>query len=561
MKKIVQIATSIVFLLLPLLLPAVASALEIAGVQAENATDTSAISTWVTDEPSTSNAEAPCPSVSDTWQITYSEETQSGETYNILKYLIPGAGWGAFSIAKNAFGIGGGSGFMGFAHPIQVIPSLAGAKFLVYPIEVGTSWVSSSDWSDVCPDKMATKTYRWIESVTDTITVPAGTFNNCARVGGYSTVEPAPSGNCLVTEITWETDIDVWYAEGVGPVKAIITDNLGRTYTGELTSYSVSSPTPGDYWPMSMDDTWTFSWLDFDWPLSTCLAAETPAGSNITVSLFNGAVTVTFSQVTVAGYTEINNAMGSPENWGPVPSGFRAVGEAGQITTTAAYSGPVTVDSIYLESMFSNENAITVFGWNGTEWVEANNYVVDTVNNRIHQQLPLLGPGPGFLAEATGETSAGSQVEVPLPNAVVTFDTVLSGGNTTVTTTSENPVGPTPSGFNVAGLFVDITTTANYTGNVTVGISYDPSTPNPQNLRLFHYEGGNWVDVTTWVDTSNHIIYGEVSSLSWFFIGGHWVYVPSAGVPVFPNVYIGIAAALGAGVLAYFVRRRLVRQG
>jgi len=33
------------------------------------------------------------------------------------------------------------------------------------------------------------------------------------------------------------------------------------------------------------------------------------------------------------------------------------------------------------------------------------------------------------------------------------------------------------------------------------------------------------------------------------------------GVPVFPDIYIGIAAVLGAGVLAYFVRRRLVQQG
>ena len=31
----------------------------------------------------------------------------------------------------------------------------------------------------------------------------------------------------------------------------------------------------------------------------------------------------------------------------------------------------------------------------------------------------------------------------------------------------------------------------------------------------------------------------------------------TGGAPVFPNIYIGIGAALGAGVLAYFVRRRL----
>jgi len=32
------------------------------------------------------------------------------------------------------------------------------------------------------------------------------------------------------------------------------------------------------------------------------------------------------------------------------------------------------------------------------------------------------------------------------------------------------------------------------------------------------------------------------------------------GVPAFPNVYVVIAAALGAGILAYFVRRRLLDQ-
>jgi hypothetical protein len=188
-------------------------------------------------------------------------------------------------------------------------------------------------------------------------------------------------------------------------------------------------------------------------------------------------------------------------------------------------------------------------------------FTADTEWYILTPSAPTPTPTPTPAPTVVVETPSGGNITVSTPNTVVTFDTVLSGGNTTVTTTSENPVGPTPSGFNVAGLFVDITTTANYTGNVTVGISYDPSTPNAQNLRLFHYEGGDWVDVTTWVDTSNHIIYGEVSSLSWFFIGGQWVWVETAPVPVFPSVYIGIAAALGAGALAYYVRRRLIQQG
>jgi hypothetical protein len=68
--------------------------------------------------------------------------------------------------------------------------------------------------------------------------------------------------------------------------------------------------------------------------------------------------------------------------------------------------------------------------------------------------------------------------------------------------------------------------------------------------------------MSTWslTDTTNHIVYGEVTSFSWFFIGGEWVWVDdggSRGVPVFPSIYVGIVAALGAGILAYLVRRRL----
>ena len=41
------------------------------------------------------------------------------------------------------------------------------------------------------------------------------------------------------------------------------------------------------------------------------------------------------------------------------------------------------------------------------------------------------------------------------------------------------------------------------------------------------------------------------------YIGGRWVYIHTA--PVFPNVYVGIGAAFGAVILAYFIRRRLLQ--
>ena len=130
-----------------------------------------------------------------------------------------------------------------------------------------------------------------------------------------------------------------------------------------------------------------------------------------------------------------------------------------------------------------------------------------------------------------------------------------------MTTSGTNPVGPTPPSITATGSFTDIATTATHIGPTTIGAPYDPSaTRNLQNLRLFHWSGSQWEDVTTSVDTVNNIVYGEVNSLSWFFIGGQWVWIEGEGVPAFPNIYIGIAAAFGAGFLAFFLRRRLLHQ-
>jgi hypothetical protein len=170
--------------------------------------------------------------------------------------------------------------------------------------------------------------------------------------------------------------------------------------------------------------------------------------------------------------------------------------------------------------------------------------------------------GVGHLFQVTGlgpNTPAGSTVTVTLGGVTATFDNVTAPGDTTCTSQQGNPGGGIPEGFMLRGQFVDIVTTATYSGPITIGISYDPSTPNPQNLKLFHWYGAHWDDVTTSVDTTNHIVYGQVDSLSWFFIGGEWVWIDDGGgprhAPAFPSIYIG--AALGAGILAYLFRRRL----
>jgi hypothetical protein len=66
---------------------------------------------------------------------------------------------------------------------------------------------------------------------------------------------------------------------------------------------------------------------------------------------------------------------------------------------------------------------------------------------------------------------------------------------------------------------VEIDTVATYVGPVAVGIPYDESSVgNEARLKLFHYDGSSWQDVTRGVDKVNNVVYGEVTSLSPFVV-------------------------------------------
>jgi len=140
-------------------------------------------------------------------------------------------------------------------------------------------------------------------------------------------------------------------------------------------------------------------------------------------------------------------------------------------------------------------------------------------------------------------TPTGSNVTVSLPGGTtVTFGAVTASGNTSVNWSADNLAGPTPPNFYVRGQFMDILTTATYTGPVRVCMHYDESgVSNENNLRLFHWNGTLWEDVTTPpVDTVNNIICGQVNALSPFFVGelmapGPTV-VPSTGLWSVPTV-------------------------
>jgi hypothetical protein len=132
-------------------------------------------------------------------------------------------------------------------------------------------------------------------------------------------------------------------------------------------------------------------------------------------------------------------------------------------------------------------------------------------------------PDPADAPTPTGEDVCvepqdPSTGETPV---TITFATVEESGFTSLDApATPSHEAPANFKFGTPPTYYDISTTATYTGQITICVSYDPSTfsGSPKRLRLFHYEDDQWVDCTTSVDTINHVICGTVSSLSPFAV-------------------------------------------
>jgi hypothetical protein len=167
----------------------------------------------------------------------------------------------------------------------------------------------------------------------------------------------------------------------------------------------------------------------------------------------------------------------------------------------------------------STVTAIPDTGYHFVNWSDGS-----TTNPRTDTNVTHNISATANFAVDTINTSPGSNVAVQPANNItgatpvtLTFPTVTQAGITTLSSTTSGQTPP--GGFKMAGsnVYYQISTTAVFSGKITISISYDPTGINsPNQLKLFHFENGNWVDVTTSLDTTNHIIYGSVSSLSPF---------------------------------------------
>ena len=127
--------------------------------------------------------------------------------------------------------------------------------------------------------------------------------------------------------------------------------------------------------------------------------------------------------------------------------------------------------------------------------------------------------------------------------ATVTFSTVTQAGATGVTTSSTGNPPPANLAIGTPPVYYDIATSATYSGPITICINYSGIAFGgaPQ---LFHYENGAWVDRTSSVDTTHHIVCATVTSLSPFAIFSQ----PAQA----PTITSGASATFLAGVPGSF---------
>jgi S-layer protein (TIGR01567 family) len=117
--------------------------------------------------------------------------------------------------------------------------------------------------------------------------------------------------------------------------------------------------------------------------------------------------------------------------------------------------------------------------------------------------------------------SGSNKIIAPVSNLNVTFSQVNGDGNTSVTVSSTNTWGL--HSFSKIGNYYNIDLSgATTTGNITVELGYDPTgVYNETGIRLYHWNSGTsvWDDVTTYLDTTNNKVRGNVTSLSPFVPG------------------------------------------
>ena len=150
------------------------------------------------------------------------------------------------------------------------------------------------------------------------------------------------------------------------------------------------------------------------------------------------------------------------------------------------------------------------------------------------------------VAVATADTPIGATIVAPTTGSggtpvTIQFETVTGGGTTTLEVIDPAAVPADqalPSGFTLGDppVYFEITTTATFSGPVTVCFSYAGVTFPGGAPRLLHFDDAldTWVDITTTVDAATSTVCGLTSTFSPFAIASSQTTHSGFAAPVSP---------------------------
>jgi hypothetical protein len=189
---------------------------------------------------------------------------------------------------------------------------------------------------------------------------------------------------------------------------------------------------------------------------------------------------------------------------------------------------PIATDGIEVaEGVRTNAGEVYVAGWTtGVFPAQTNLGGFDAFVLKLTFEQPNTIAGGNVTVQPTDTTTMTSP-------ASVTFSEVTQAGWTDLTIGDVGPVPPAGFSLGQPPAYYNLTTLALFSGPIQVCINYAGTFGDSSGLRLFHFEGGEWIDRTTSLDMVSRTICGIVSSLSPFAI----LRAPVARVqePIDPN--------------------------
>jgi hypothetical protein len=304
----------------------------------------------------------------------------------------------------------------------------------------------------------------------------------CTVAGSTATVTGA--GPCSITasqagDATWAAAPDVTQPFTVGPAQLTVTAPDATMVFGTL----VPTPTP--------------------------TPSPTPTPTPIPTPTLGPGATPTFGP----GATPIGS--GAAPTFGPSPSP-----PPSPTVFNPIYTGFVNGDT---PSSLTSQPTCTT---SATQTSPVGTYPITCSGGVSANYSFIYVAGSLTVTPQAGSTDTGANVVVApaitggsAPNITVTFAQVTTGGTTSVALSSAGPA--TPGSFQLAAspTYYDVSTTAAYSSSITVCLPYDPTAySDPSLVRLLHWNGTSWDDVTTSLDQINFLVCGTTASLSPFVV-------------------------------------------